>query len=95
MSQQTPLAQGQQTPRSIMSIRSARNQQSLPKCTRRDIYERLQSRSLHTLSELKSILRDLFVAMNEGAKRDFETIFSLNERLIAEGFIPVCNFYNL
>ncbi|KAA6383980.1 MAG: hypothetical protein EZS28_020495 [Streblomastix strix] len=71
-----------------MSIRSARAQQTQTKCTRRDIYERLQSKSLHTLAELKVILRELFIAMNEGAKRDFETIFSLNERLAAEGFVP-------
>jgi hypothetical protein len=57
--------------------------------SQKDIFVRLQSRSLHTIDELKNILKELYVTINEEAKRDFEIIFSLEEQLKRAGYQSV------
>jgi biopolymer transport protein ExbD len=57
--------------------------------SQKDIFVRLQSHSLHTIDELKSILKELYVTINEEAKKDFEIIFSLEDQLKRAGYQSV------
>lgn len=49
--------------------------------SQKDIFQRLSSHSLHPIDELKAILKELFINNNAEAKKQFETIFSLEEKL--------------
>ncbi|KAA6391624.1 MAG: hypothetical protein EZS28_012849 [Streblomastix strix] len=54
--------------------------------SRRDIYERLHSRSLHTIGEMRDILAELQGVIRECAKKDFDKMFALEKELAEAGF---------
>jgi hypothetical protein len=78
----------------LMSSKARTNLRSVqvnnpPPYSQKDIFQRLSSHSLHTIDELKNILKELYVTINEEAKKDFEIIFSLEDQLKKAGYESV------
>ena len=56
---------------------------------------RLQSKSLHTIEELKEICKTLFLTIHEQAKADYEQIFKLEQELRSNPFLEVRTYHIL